>query len=74
MAPFSTWLGVLGGSLAAIHGVLAFQYPDCINGPLTNNTVCNVEASPSDRAAALVEVMNITEKLSNLVEYVIPPR
>ena len=50
---------------AAVH---AFQYPDCIHGFLSNNTVCNSKATPSERAAALVKAMNVTEKLSNLVE------
>jgi beta-D-xylosidase 4 len=50
---------------------MGFQYPDCVNGPLASNTVCDMKASPPDRAAALVKAMNITEKLANLVEYVI---
>lgn len=48
--------------------VSAFQFPDCTSGPLSNNTVCNVKATPPERAAALVKAMNITEKLVNLVE------
>ncbi len=58
-------------SVYAVNGVLGFQYPDCINGPLATNAVCDTKASPPDRAAALVKAMNITEKLSNLVEYVV---
>ncbi|KAK3363145.1 glycoside hydrolase superfamily [Lasiosphaeria hispida] len=50
-------------------GVSGFQFPDCANGPLANNTVCNVNAPPSDRAAALVKALNLAEKLANLVEY-----
>ncbi|KAK4167225.1 family 3 putative glycoside hydrolase [Cladorrhinum sp. PSN259] len=49
-------------------GVSAFQYPDCVNGPLAQNTVCNTKASPSERALALVKAMNISEKLVNLVD------
>lgn len=49
--------------------VNAFEYPDCVNGPLANNTVCNPKAPAGDRAAALVAAMNISEKLVNLVEY-----
>lgn len=71
MRPSTLWSSALGSLLVA-HGVLGFQYPDCVSGPLANNTVCDTKASPPDRAAALVLVMNITEKLSNLVEYVIP--
>ncbi|KAK3309888.1 glycoside hydrolase superfamily [Chaetomium strumarium] len=48
--------------------VAGFRYPDCTNGPLANNTVCDTKASPSDRAAALVKAMKIDEKLVNLVD------
>ncbi|KXX79438.1 putative exo-1,4-beta-xylosidase bxlB [Madurella mycetomatis] len=67
MKPSTLWSRALG-SLLVVHGVLGFQYPDCVDGPLANNTVCDTKASPPDRAAALVMVMNITEKLSNLVD------
>jgi xylan 1,4-beta-xylosidase len=46
----------------------ALTWPDCRNGPLANNTVCDESAAPSARAAALVKAMNITDKLNNLVE------
>ncbi|KAK3679640.1 hypothetical protein LTR78_000015 [Recurvomyces mirabilis] len=46
----------------------AFSYPDCVNGPLAKNLVCNPQASDADRAAALVAAMNITEKLAQLVD------
>ncbi|KAK4240451.1 putative exo-1,4-beta-xylosidase bxlB [Achaetomium macrosporum] len=55
-------------SAIAADVVAGFQYPDCTNGPLANHAVCDTEASPSDRAAALVETMNINEKLVNLVD------
>jgi len=45
-------------------------FPDCVKGPLANNTVCDPKAKPSERAAALVAAMTIEEKLVNLVEYV----
>jgi len=44
--------------------------PDCVNGPLKSNKVCNVTESPANRAAALVEVMQSSEKLQNIVRYV----
>lgn len=50
------------------NGARAFQFPDCEQGPLANTTACDTTASPTDRAAALVKMLNITEKLSNLVE------
>lgn len=46
------------------------HYPDCVNGPLVNNLVCDPSAPERARAAALVEAMNITERLAQLVEYV----
>ncbi|KAI1342891.1 glycoside hydrolase family 3 protein [Xylariaceae sp. FL0016] len=52
---------------STVHGM---TFPDCINGPeiLKTNLVCNSSASPSERAAALIQAWNVTEKLSNLVD------
>lgn len=50
-----------------------FEYPNCEEGPLSENLVCDVSASPGERAAALVEAMTIDEKLLNLVKYVYHP-
>lgn len=66
----TTSLLALALALAGSSSVTAFRFPDCVNGPLATNTVCNMNASPSERAAALVKAMNISEKLVNLVEYV----
>lgn len=44
------------------------RYPDCLNGPLKNNSVCRTSLPPAERAAALVAAMTIDEKLVNLVE------
>ncbi|KAK3300579.1 glycoside hydrolase family 3 protein [Chaetomium fimeti] len=55
-------------SAIATTGVIGFQYPDCVNGPLANNTVCDAKAAPPDRAAALVKALKIEEKLENLVD------
>lgn len=43
------------------------SYPDCVNGPLSTNNVCDRTLSPRERAAALVEALSIEEKLQNLV-------
>jgi beta-D-xylosidase 4 len=43
-------------------------YPDCANGPLRSNLVCNTSAAPEARAAALVGAMNNNEKLANLIK------
>jgi beta-D-xylosidase 4 len=44
--------------------------PDCANGPLKSNKICDVSASPTERAAALVAAMQTQEKLVNLVRCV----
>lgn len=64
----AAWLALVWALTGA--SVTAFRYPNCVNGPLANNTVCNVNTTPSARAAALVKAMNISEKLVNLVEWV----
>lgn len=44
------------------------RYPNCVNGPLTKNKVCQMGLDPAERAAAMVAAMTIDEKLVNLVE------
>lgn len=56
---------VLGASLAN-----ATIGPDCSNGPLKDNKICDVTAAPAERAAALVEAMQTNEKLDNLMRCV----
>lgn len=58
-------------------GLLAFIFasaadaigPDCVNGPLAANKICDKNASPPERAAALVAAMEDNEKLDNLMRY-----
>jgi beta-D-xylosidase 4 len=57
---------VLGASLVSTSYAIG---PDCTNGPLSTNAICDVNASPSKRAAALVAAMETQEKLDNLVRY-----
>ena len=40
-------------------------FPDCANGPLANNTVCDTSASPIERATALVSLLTLEEKINN---------
>jgi xylan 1,4-beta-xylosidase len=44
------------------------EFPDCANGPLAKNLVCDSTAAPGARAAALVAIMTVEEKMANLVE------
>lgn len=57
------------GAGAAVSGVQApFTLPDCINGALASNPVCDTTLPRADRAAALIQAMTIDEKLSNLMK------
>ncbi|KAF1995577.1 glycoside hydrolase family 3 protein [Amniculicola lignicola CBS 123094] len=47
--------------------VLQKTGPNCISGPLKSNKICDVDAEPAERAAALVAAMSQQEKLANLV-------
>jgi beta-D-xylosidase 4 len=59
-------LVLLGASLVSTVQAIG---PDCANGPLKSNKICDVKASPSERAAALVAAMQTQEKLDNLMRY-----
>ncbi|KAK2053510.1 glycosyl hydrolase family 3 N terminal domain-containing protein [Colletotrichum caudatum] len=68
----STWLVVLG----VVTSVVAQEedpesrrqsYPNCVNGTLSANKVCDRTLSPPERAAALVKALTVEEKLQNLV-------
>ncbi|KAK3633005.1 hypothetical protein LTR56_016053 [Elasticomyces elasticus] len=66
----SALLGLLQGAAAQLQSGIYTHYPDCVDGPdlLTSNLVCDPSASPADRAAAIINAMNITEKLANLLD------
>jgi beta-D-xylosidase 4 len=55
---------------AQLQSGIYLRYPDCVNGPeiLTSNLVCDPNATPAERAAAIIGAMNITEKLANLLD------
>ena len=42
-------------------------FPDCVNGPLASNAVCDKQLTPGERASALVAALTTEEKLKNLV-------
>ncbi|TGO36934.1 hypothetical protein BHYA_0111g00340 [Botrytis hyacinthi] len=56
----SKLLGAIG-----ITGVVAHEFPDCVNGPLANNTVCDTNSDPYTRAAALISLFTFAEKVNN---------
>ncbi|KAK4040665.1 glycoside hydrolase [Parachaetomium inaequale] len=62
LSAFALFLGAL--VVPARSGV---TYPNCANGPLRSNLVCDTSAAPEARAAALVAAMSNNEKLANLI-------
>lgn len=56
-------LALLAGSVAAQSRTAAL-FPDCENGPLANNTICDTNASVADRARALVAELTVEEKFN----------
>lgn len=61
---------VLSAAVASLHLTTA-AFPDCQNGPeiLRSNAVCNISAPASERAAAIVSLMTIAEKINNTGKY-----
>ncbi|OCT45338.1 putative exo-1,4-beta-xylosidase bxlB [Cladophialophora carrionii] len=49
--------------LAPVSG--QYLFPDCNNGPLKSNAVCDTSGSSVDRATALVNEMTLAEKLNS---------
>ncbi|KAI7368956.1 1,4-beta-D-xylosidase [Hortaea werneckii] len=61
---------VLGAAVLALAGRAVAQlegrgFPDCENGPLRDNTVCDMSADPLERATALINAMTVEEKINN---------
>lgn len=48
----------------ALDSIAQAAFPDCVNGPLKNNTVCNTSASTGARASALVAALTLEEKFN----------
>ena len=53
-----TTLGLLATGASAAGNL----FPDCQNGPLASNGVCDTKASPAERAQALVKAFTTEEK------------
>ncbi|KAF2636649.1 glycoside hydrolase [Massarina eburnea CBS 473.64] len=51
------------GALSFALGVSAL-FPDCVNGPLKNETICDTSASPAERARSLVKLYTLPEKIN----------
>ncbi|KAK8199701.1 putative xylan 1,4-beta-Xylosidase [Phyllosticta capitalensis] len=48
-----------------VTGLKLYGFPDCANGPLKDNLVCDTSATPKSRAAALVAALTLEEKFNN---------
>lgn len=51
-------------AVLAFGGIAQAAFPDCVNGPLKNNTVCNPAASTAERVKALISEFTLEEKLN----------
>lgn len=47
--------------------VRAYGFPDCVNGPLKGNAVCDVTKDPITRATALISIWTDEELTNNTV-------
>ena len=52
--------------LAVWLDIAAADFPDCVNGPLASNLVCDTTANYTERAAALVANLTLEEVAANL--------
>lgn len=57
----------LGGLVAVAAAQGASAFPDCVNGPLRDNLVCDTSANFLDRATALVSEFNLTDLINNTI-------
>ncbi|KAI0127003.1 beta-glucosidase [Xylariales sp. AK1849] len=60
-------LGATLGLLVSGVAAAGHLFPDCKNGPLADNTVCDSDASVIDRARALVAALQTQEKFQLVV-------
>ena len=63
--PVHTMATKVLSSLLLLAGLAAAdEFPDCVNGPLADNIVCDPTASVIDRARGLVSVLTVPEKIN----------
>ena len=44
-----------------------YGFPDCVNGPLANNSVCDTSLDAKTRATALIKLFTTDELINNTV-------
>jgi beta-D-xylosidase 4 len=57
---------VLGATVSLLAGSALADFPDCVNGPLKSNGVCDKTLNATQRAQALIGQLTVTEKIANL--------
>lgn len=57
LATIATWTSLASG----------YGFPDCINGPLANSTVCDISKDAITRATALINLWTDEELTNNTV-------
>ncbi|KAJ7496078.1 glycoside hydrolase family 3 protein [Mycena galericulata] len=61
-------LTVVSGSLTPAAVVpFAYGFPDCVNGPLKGNAVCDTTKDPVTRAKAVISLFTTTELIQNSI-------
>lgn len=50
-----------------LHLVSSLSFPDCVNGPLAQNDICNPLKSVNERVKALIEQFSVAELINNTV-------
>ncbi|TBU25348.1 beta-xylosidase [Dichomitus squalens] len=60
----SAFLTALAVGTSCVSG---YGFPDCVNGPLSNNTVCDTSKDPITRATALIDLWTDEELTNNTV-------
>jgi hypothetical protein len=61
-----SFCNLLALALVAVQVAYA-QFPDCANGPLKDNLVCNTAADAVSRAKALVNLLTLDEMVAHSV-------
>ena len=57
---------VLGVAVFYFAGSVCADFPDCVNGPLKANGVCDTTLDAASRAKALIAELTSDEKIANL--------
>ncbi|KAI0072248.1 beta-xylosidase [Panus rudis PR-1116 ss-1] len=50
---------------AQVNPPITYSFPDCANGPLKTNAICDTSKDPLTRAKALVNAMTVDEMVNN---------